>query len=343
MVKKKLFTAQKKVKGKTYQYFRKDGKYIRLPNDPTSEEYDKAYWALMRGGSLGERKTSFNNLIILYKKSPRWTDIKPVTRRSYGQHFQYIHDRAGTQDTQKFQRKHAIAIQQANADKPSTANHILQVLSLLFEHAIDLGWRSDNPAKGIRKLKTGDGHKPWPEWAISAFRNKATTDARLLFELALGTGQRASDLIKMKWSDFDGEGINVSQSKTGTKIWVPCTKELLEILSTTERKGIFILTSQTGAPLTYNGVAQRITRISDKVGTRAYTLHGLRYSAASTLAELGATDAQIAAITGHKARSMVAKYSSGAEQKKLANEVVKLRENRTKTEQESGKLFGKPK
>ena len=343
MVKKKLFTAEKKVKGKTYQYFRKDGKYIRLPDDPTSEEYDKAYWKLMRGGSLGESKTSFNNLIILYKKSPRWTDIKPVTRREYTRYLEYIHEKAGTHDAQKFQRKHAIAIQQANSEKPRTANFILQILSLLFEHAIDLGWRSDNPAKGIRKLKGGDGHKPWPIWAISAFRNEATPESRLPFELALGTGQRASDLIKMKWSDFDGEGITVSQSKTDAKIWVPCTKELLEILSTTERNGIFILTNQVGAPLTYSGLAQRISRISDKVGTRAYSLHGLRYSAASTLAEIGATDAQIAAITGHKARSMVAKYSSGAEQKRLAYEVVKLRENRTETEQESGKLCGKPK
>ena len=70
MVKKKLFTAQKKVKGKTYQYFRKDGKYIRLPDDPTSEEYDKAYWALMRGdGPLSQRYT-FDKLILSYKLSP---------------------------------------------------------------------------------------------------------------------------------------------------------------------------------------------------------------------------------------------------------------------------------
>ena len=147
----------------------------------------------------------------------------------------------------------------------------------------------------------------------------------------------------MKWSDFDGQGIYVVQNKTGTKIWVPCTDELLVILRQTGKRGIFILTSQTGAPLTYSGAAQRLTKISKKANTRAYSLHGLRYSAASKLAELGATDAQIAAITGHKARSMVAKYSSGANQKRLADEMVQLRENRTQTERESGKLSGKPK
>lgn len=341
MVKKK-FTATKTIKGRTYQYFRKDGKYCRLPDDPTGEEYDKAYWRLMRGSDFGERKTSFNHLILQYKQNPRYVDLKPVTRREYNRYLDYLRERAGSRDTQKFQRKHALELQHANSERPRTSNYILQVLSVLFEFAIDLGWRSDNPAKGIRKLKTGDGHLPWPEWAIAAFRKHATPDARLLFELALGTGQRAGDIISMKWSDFDNKGISVSQNKTGTNIWVPCTDELLEVLASTERRGIFILTSQTGAPLTYSGAAQRLTRVSQSAGTSAYSLHGLRYSAASRLAELGATDAQIAAITGHKARSMVAKYSSGANQKRLADEVAKLRKNRTETECESGKPTGKP-
>lgn len=341
MVRKK-FTATKVIKGRTYQYFRKDGRYIRLPDDPGSEEYDKAYWRLMRGGDLNERKTSWNNLILLYKKSAHWSDLHPSTRKSYNRYLEYMRERAGKLDTQKFQRKHAILIQQANSDRPRTANYILQVLSVLLEFSIDLGWRTDNPAKGVRKLKEGGGHAPWPEWAMSAFRAHATPEARLLFELALGTGQRAGDLITMKWSDFDGQGIYVSQNKTGAKIWVPCTDELLAVLNATERRGIFIVTGPTCAPLTYSGAAQRMTRISKKAKTTAYSLHGLRYSAASKLAELGATDAQIAAITGHKARSMVAKYSSGANQKRLADEVVRLRENRTQTERKHGKLNGKP-
>ncbi|WP_231703957.1 tyrosine-type recombinase/integrase [Cochlodiniinecator piscidefendens] len=267
----------------------------------------------------------------------RTRDFAKVANR----YLDYIRERAGAKDTQKFQRKHAIDIQQANAHRPRTSNFILQVLSILFEFSIDLGWRTDNPAKGVRKLKGGDGHTPWPEWAITAFRKQATPDALLLFELALGTGQRAGDLVEMKWSDFDGQGIHVSQNKTSTKIWVPCTDELLAVLTATERRGIFIITNKTGQPLTYNGAAQRLNRTAENAGTRAYTLHGLRYCAASRLAELGATDAQIAAITGHKARSMVAKYSSAANQKLLADQVVKLRKNGTETKRESGKLNGK--
>jgi integrase len=115
------------------------------------------------------------------------------------------------------------------------------------------------------------------------------------------------------------------QNKTGAKLWVPCPDSLSKVLRNTERKGIYILTNKRGAPLTYSGIAQRLTKTSKQLGTEAYTLHALRYSAASHLAELGATDAQIAAITGHKARSMIVKYSSGANQRRLANQIKILR------------------
>lgn len=331
MVKKK-FTTSKRIKGRTYQYFRKNGCYVRLPDDPLSEEYDRAYWGLMRGKGPKSNRRTFDKLILSYKQSPRFRDIKPSTRKSYETYMDYLRDKAGNKDITNFSRSHAISIQQANSEKPRTANYILQVLSVLFEHSIDLGWRTDNPAKGVRKLASQGEHKPWPQWAQTAFRRHATPDSLLLFELALGTGQRAGDLIKMTWSDFDGEGISLSQNKTGTKLWIPCTDELKEMLQKAKRNGIFILTSEKGQPLTYSGASQRMTRTSNLAGTRAYTMHGLRYSAASKLAELGATDAQIAAITGHKARQMVAKYSSGADQKRLAKEVVLLRkQNKNKT------------
>ncbi|WIY25792.1 hypothetical protein [Parasedimentitalea psychrophila] len=48
----------------------------------------------------------------------------------------------------------------ANRHRARFANYIPHMLSILFEQAIDLDWQRDNPAKGIAKIKTGDGHKP---------------------------------------------------------------------------------------------------------------------------------------------------------------------------------------
>lgn len=40
------------------------------------------------------------------------------------------------------------------AKSPSAANNLKKCLSQLFDFAILLGWRKDNPAKAVRSLKT---------------------------------------------------------------------------------------------------------------------------------------------------------------------------------------------
>jgi hypothetical protein len=51
------------------------------------------------------------------------------------------------------QRKDVIRLRDANAEKVYFANYALRVLRVLMEHCVDLGWRDDNPAKGVSELK----------------------------------------------------------------------------------------------------------------------------------------------------------------------------------------------
>lgn len=325
MVKKK-FTATKKVKGRIYQYFRKDGQYIRLPDDPHSEEYDREYWRLMRGGAT-EKKLTFKRLIASYKQSPRWERLAPRTKADYSKVLEYLIDTIGDKDPTKLRRSTIIEAQIANRHRARFANYIPHMLSILFEHAINLDWQRDNPAKGIEKLKTGEGHKPWPAAAIATYRANVTGQALLIFELAIGTGQRASDLTRMEWGHIEDGGIWVTQGKTKARLWIPFTERLRTVLDTTPRRSLrYILSDQHGRQLDYDQIQKATIAERKRLGLDAYTLHGLRYSAASELAEAGCTDHQIAAITGHKSLSMVQKYSKGASQKRLAKQAQALRE-----------------
>ena len=110
MVKKK-FTTSKKVKGKVYQYFRKDGKYIPLPSDPNSEEYDRRYWELMRGGGAIESRFTFEKLILHYKQSPKWAKLAPRTKQDYNKVLDYLIETVGKNDPTKMRRRHVIEAQ----------------------------------------------------------------------------------------------------------------------------------------------------------------------------------------------------------------------------------------
>ena len=329
MVKRKPFTAQKKSKGKTYQYFRKDGKYVRLPDDPNSEEYDKAYWALMRGGGPVSKVHTFDKLIASYKQSPKWDNLASRTKRDYSKVLEYIVDTIGSKNPTKMRRSTIIEAQLANKHRARFANYIVHMLSILFEHAIDLDWQRHNPARGIARIKTGEGHKPWPETAIKVYRSKATGYVLLAFELALGTGQRISDVLKMEWGDIEDGGINVAQNKTGAQLWIPFTKRLADIIENTPRKSLtYIISDDYGRPIKYDQLQKASLKLKKELGLEAYTSHGLRYSAASELAEAGCTDQQIAAITGHRSLPMVRKYSQGANQRRLAIEAMAKRERK---------------
>ena len=62
----------------------------------------------------------------------------------------------------------------------------------------------------------------------------------MIVELALGTGQRPSDLPKMRWDDYDGEFVRVVTSKAGKEMWIPPTERLKAVLerAKTDAKGL---------------------------------------------------------------------------------------------------------
>jgi len=71
-------------------------------------------------------------------------------------------------------------------------------------------------------------------------------------------------------------------------------------------------------------------------GLTGLTFHGLRYTAAANLAEVGCSLKEIASVTGHKSLGMIEKYSRDADQRRLAGAAIHRLEN------VSGTKNGKP-
>jgi integrase len=72
-------------------------------------------------------------------------------------------------------------------------------------------------------------------------------------ELALWTGQRQGDLLRLRRSDYDCKRIVLKQSKTGRSVSVPVSQSLAEMLSEARRQGPYILTTAAGRPWTSDG------------------------------------------------------------------------------------------
>ena len=309
----------KTVKGREYCYFRKGGHYIALPHY-SEPSFLMAYHDAKTGRPAPPKSQTFERLILKYKQSPKFSALKPRTKADYHKALDYLLDIVGKDNPADMIRIDVIEAQMANRHRARFANEVVGQLSRLFEFGINQGWLINNPAKGVEKIKTGDGHKPWPSDLIEAYRAKATGRDLLFFELCLGTGQRVQDVLDMRWSDVEDSGINVRQNKTGAELWIPFTPRLSGVLGTAPKSGLWIVSGEHGKKVHYNTIEQRFRAIRKAVKGQGYVMHGLRYTAAHELAQAGCTDAQIAAITGHKSLEMVAKYSRKAGQKVLAQQ-----------------------
>lgn len=309
-------------------YFQRRGyKTVRIASPEGTPEFHAEYARLLAGDRpiyAGPR--TFKALVEDYRHSRRFKKLAPRTASDYDKVLVWVTTKLGPLPVAGMQRKDVIRAQTTNAATLRFANYIVQVLRVLFEHAIDLGWRADNPAKGISLLKSeGESREPWPRDKIAAFRKVAPQRARLIFELCLGTGQRIGDVLRMRWSDIDDGGIAVAQRKTGVKLWVPFTRELADVLAKTPRVGVTVCAWGRGKPTSYRGAADLIMAVRKDIGAKAWDIHSLRYSAAAELAALGCSDELIQSVTGHSTTAMVVKYAGPERQKARAKEAQGLR------------------
>ena len=336
MTTRKLYLWQNPSSGRWY--VRRRGSYHPLrddggrPLEPNTPEGDRVYWEIMRGVRVTGAR-GMHALIDDYRASERFARLAPRTRRDYERVLAYLVERAGSRPVAAWRRSDVIAAQRANSHRVRFANYLPPVLSVLFEHAIDLDWRADNPAKGVRRMAMPDDrtreHVPWTDEACALMRAEGAELPRLIFELGVGSVQRPADLTRFAWDDWDGEALRIVQGKTGRALWLPATPQLVEALAEARRRtnegGGAILRGARGGALTYRTMAQVFLAERRRLGLERHDMHALRYRGVHELAQAGCSDDEIAAFSGHMTRDMIAKYAGPARQEARARAAVKRR------------------
>ena len=148
---------------------------------------------------------------------------------------------------------------------------------------------------------------PGPFWrALCRWRSivGGLPRTRAPLTLALWTGQRQGDLLRLTWSAYDGAHIKVRQSKTGAKVPIPVGGPLKVMLDRTPRRGLLILLSSEGTPWTGDGFRSSWKKACKKAGIVGVTFNDLRGTAVTRLAIAGCTEPEIASITGHSLKDV---------------------------------------
>jgi integrase len=122
--------------------------------------------------------------------------------------------------------------------------------------------------------------------------------------MALWTGQRQGDLLRLPWSAYDGTHIRLRQSKSRKPVVILVVAPLKAALDVAVKRSPIILTNSEGKPWTSDGFRASWRKACATAGVRGVTFHDLRGTAVTRLAIVGATEAEIANITGHSLRDV---------------------------------------
>ena len=185
------------------------------------------------------------------------------------------------------------------------ADYAWVVLARVLSWGMDRGLVAENPcARGGRLYRGSRAEKIWTEADEAAFLERAPSHLHLPLLLALWTGQRQGDLLRLPWSAYDGKHIRLRQSKGGARVVIRVGAPLKAALDAAPRRSTIILTTSDGRPWTPDGFRASWGKACRKAGITGVTFHDLRGTAVTRLAIAECTEPEIAAITGHSLRSV---------------------------------------
>jgi integrase len=185
------------------------------------------------------------------------------------------------------------------------ADYAWTVLARVLSWALNRGLVAANPCeKGGRVYHGSRADKIWTADDEAAFLKSAPVHLHLPLLLALWTGQRQGDLLRLTWSSYDGTHIRLQQSKTGARVMIPVGAPLKAALDATTKQGPIILMSTDKRPWTKDGFRASWRKACAKAAIVGVTFNDLRGTAVTRLALAACTEAEIATITGHSLRDV---------------------------------------
>ena len=290
---------------RTLYYWQRPGYRLRrLPDDPDSHAFirtlikwnDEADAADSFGGPA---EGSFAQLVTIYKASPDYESLAPVTARTYGGILDNLSRRGGHLPLNGIDRTFVYHLRDGMAATPYMANAVIGVLRMVLNFAVDREMIKVNPVIRIKQLRTRPRRQVWSPQAEAAFLAVADATMTLAYKLGAYTAQRQGDLLVMTWSQYDGAVIRLRQHKTDELVEVTCHVDLRAALDAAPRPGLLMLNTPSGRAFTARHFNKCWRDTSRAAGIEGLQFRDLRRTAMVRMAEAGATPIEIAGVSGH--------------------------------------------
>lgn len=291
----------------TYFYAWKGGP--RLEGEPGSPEFLASY-----NQAVSRKRTApagaLQSVLDAYQVSPAFVDLSPRSRADYVKQVRKIEAEFGDFPLVALSDPRTRGEFMAWRDRLAVrsrrqADYAFAVLARILSWARDRGLIPINPCERAgRVYRRRRVDNVWTPADEAAFMASAPAHLCLAFMLALWTGQRQGDLLRLPWSAYDGERIRLRQRKTGARISIPAGAPLKALLDAAPKRAVTILTTEAGTSWTESGFRASWRTACRRAGVSGVTFHDLRGTAVTRLALAACEVPEIATITGHSLRDV---------------------------------------
>lgn len=304
----------------TYYYHRATG--VRLSGLPGSPEF-VASIAAAEASAKNRTSGTLAGLIREFEQTAKWRRLADSTRSEYTRILKFWDADYGTcpyagLEDKAFRRDILKWHDSFSADKAREADNRVTILARVLSWGAKDGPLKVNVLDGFDRAYQGDrSEKIWLQEHVEAFMAVAEPEMKLALVLALHTGQRQGDLLKLAWGNYDGQRISLRQGKSrrgervGRLVTIKCTKALKSTLDGLDKKSTLVLTTKTGRAFKKRYFAELWEKTCKDAGITDLHFHDIRGTTVTMLFQAGCNLGEIVSVTGHtlrRAQEILDKY-----------------------------------
>jgi integrase len=289
----------------------------------TDEKEARKQWARLENGEVS---VLFNVALIMQAVMDRYArDILPTKAEK-------------TQEEQRRQLKTLAAVfgkmqpdgilpthvaeylDRRGKEAPVAANREISLLSHVFTKAMRWGFARSNPCRGVEKNPQKVRGRIITDAEFAAVIKVAPFSVQIAMELAYFTGQRLSDVLKMRWSDIQDGCLMVEQKKTRAKLAIEIGADLQAVIDKARQGGkirsLYLVSNLHARPYTKDGFESMFARAREKSGIKDFHFHDIRGKVATDMEEMETHVRDIQSLLGHKTQKQTEDYIKAKRVKK---------------------------
>lgn len=281
----------------------------RLKGVPGSDEYLASYVEAKRSAQRAADPDTLAGIVADYQASAAFIETAESTKRDYRAMMSLIVGHFGTMtldvlDDREVRREFK-TFRDSMIATPRKADRFWQVLKMVLNHAVDNGQLRWNPAAGGGKLYHGSRAEIiWGPGDIALALAKLSAPVAGPFLCALDTGQRQGDVLALRWNQYDGSHIRLTQGKTGRFVEVRASERLKALLSQIRRDSTHVFVNSRGRPWTSDGYQGQFRKELARIGISGLHFHDLRGTFITMRRREGSSIEDIAQISGHSTKDV---------------------------------------